>query len=344
MKQQYGFFDEQFRFEKIDQDGKDPLKALKEKIDWEIFRSILNKAMSKDVKGPGGRPAYDYVMMFKILIVQQYYDLSDDAMEIQLLDRMTFMRFIGVRVGDHIPDAKTIWNFREQLKTEGVVEQLFNRFYKQLEKQGLILNKGKIIDAQIVEVPVQRNSKEENEQVKNGDIPDEWNQSPNKLRQKDTQARWTKKGSENFFGYKNHIKTDAKSKLIDCYQVTEANVHDSQTVESLLTKKDRGQKLYGDSGYSGQAVEQIVKKKKMIDRIHEKGNRHHLLTAAQFKRNTAKSRIRARVEHVFGFIVNSMCGNLIRTIGKARAAIQIGLHNIAYNLFRSIQLSRAKCA
>jgi len=326
-----GLFDEQFKLERISQLG-DPLEKLNAAIDWEVFRYTLNKHLVREAKGAGGRPPFDYVMMFKILILQEYFGLSDEQMEFQITDRFSFMRFLGLRSYGKVPDSNTIWTFREHLKKGDVVKELFERFGKELHKHGLIVNKGKIIDATIVEVPVQRNNRDENAQIKEGGIPGDW--AAKKKAHKDTDARWTKKNNEDYFGYKNHIKVDGRKKFIDCYHVTEASTHDSVGGVEVLDKKDKGQTLHGDSAYTGEAFEKAVKKIKMINKVHEKGYRNNPLTETQIRNNNKKSKTRVRVEHVFGFMHQSTGGLLIRTIGKARAAIKIGLMNLTYNLFR----------
>ncbi len=339
-----GFFDEEFKLNRISELG-DPLEKLNKCVDWNIFRPLLNKVFAKEAKGAGGRPPFDYVMMFKILILQEYFGLSDEQMEFQITDRFSFMRFLGLRTCSKVPDQNTIWNFREQLKEEDVVKQLFERFHRELQKQNLIVNKGKIIDASIVEVPRQRNNKEENEQIKEGEIPEEWNEK--KTAHKDTDARWTKKNKEDFFGYKNHIKADTKKKFIDAYTVSDAAVHDSIAGKDLLSGKDKGQTLHADSAYSGEPFAAAVQDAKMISKIHEKGYRNQPLTKRQKRSNKTKSRVRARVEHVFGFLWQATGGVLIRTIGMARANVKIGLMNLAYNLFRYTLYAkplRAACA
>ena len=249
-----GLFDEGMRLEKLTKQG-DSLVLLKEKIQWEQFRTILESVLIKEAKGPGGREPFDYIMMFKILILQRYYNLSDDQMEYQILDRMTFMRFLDLELSDKVPDSKTIWLFKETLTKANVVEKLFEKFHDELEKQGYIGNEGKIIDASFVEVPRQRNSREENKEIKEGKIPDDWQDKPHKLSQKDIDAKWTKKNNETFYGYKDHVKTDKKSKLIDKYKVTDASVHDSQPLDDLLEEKDADQPLHADSAYTGEDQE-----------------------------------------------------------------------------------------
>jgi IS5 family transposase len=332
----YGFFDQDIRLSKLSELG-DPLERLKKGVDFEFFRELLEIRLTKEAKGKGGRPPYDYVLMFKILILQRYYNLSDDQTEYQINDRMSFMRFLDLTIADDIPDSKTIWNFTERLTDLELVKELFDLFGSQLERLGLIVNEGKIIDASFVEAPRQRNGKDKNKQIKEGKGDQLWKGQPNKKRQKDIDARWTKKNFQNYYGYKNHAKVDAKSKLIDTYQVTDASVHDSQTVDILLNEKDKGQELYADSAYVGQ--QETLDKYHVKNQIHEKGYKNNPLTEEQIVSNTGKSRTRVRVEHVFGFMENSMGSMFFRKIGIKRAEASVGLMNLTYNMFRKIQLT-----
>jgi IS5 family transposase len=334
----YGFFDQDIRLSKLSQLG-DPLERLNKGIDFELFRSFLEEKLCKISQGPGGRPPYDYVMMFKILILQRYYNLSDEQVEFQINDRMSFMRFLDLSIADDVPDSRTVWNFREQLTNLELVENIFFLFIKELEKLNLIINEGKIIDASFVEVPRQRNNREENAQIKVGEIPESFSQNSHKQSQKDIDARWTKKNKVNYFGYKNHTKQDAASKLVVKYLVTAANVHDSQSIEELLDEKDEGEDFYGDSAYSGEPQEKIICEKGMNSKVCEKGTRNHPLTEEQKASNREKSRIRSRVEHIYGFMENSMNGMYIQCIGIKRATAIIGLMNLTYNMYRKIQLS-----
>ena len=334
----YGFFDQDIRLSKLSELG-DPLEKLNSGVDFDIFRDLLEDRLNIEPKGRGGRPAYDYVLMFKITILQQYYGLSDDQAEYQINDRMSFMRFLNLTISDDIPDSKTIWNFSEKLKDLGLVKELFELFSKELNHLGLIVNEGKIIDASFVESPRQRNNREENKHIKEtGTAPKDWDDKPNKKPQKDLDARWTKKNSQNYYGYKNHAKIDGKSKLIDTYTVTNASVHDSQTLDELLSQADKGQELHADSAYVGQ--EEVLEKHQVVSKIHEKGYKNNPLTQQQKESNTEKSRTRARVEHVFGFMENSMGSMFFRKIGIERANTVIGLMNLTYNMFRKIQLDK----
>jgi transposase len=224
MKQK-GFFDEEDCLKKLSSLG-DPLEKLNEYISWENFRGILTKALKKEAQGPGGRPPFDYVMMFKILILQKLYNMADGKTGFRINDRLSFRRFLRIQLYDTVPDAKTIWNFRESLKTAKVLDTIFYRFTEQLEKEKIITYSGSIADASFVDAPKQRNTKAENKEIKEGNIPEGWQaeKNANKLAQKDTDARWAAKRKERHYGYKDHIKIDKKSKIITEYRVTGAEV------------------------------------------------------------------------------------------------------------------------
>ncbi len=334
-----GFFDEDFRLDKLSKIG-DPLERLSKGIDFELFRPVLLERLHVEPKDAGGRKPYDYILMFKILILQRFYNLSDDQTEYQICDRLSFMRFLKLTIADDVPDSKTIWHFRERLIDLELVDVLFDLFKTRLEQLGLIVHEGKIVDASFVEVPKQRNSREENGQIKNGEIPSSWKTNENKLEQKDTDARWTKKNNVAFYGYKNHVKCEQKNKFITGYEVTDASVHDSQPMPDLLKVEDEGQPVYADSAYVGEDLNiKLVADKKVKPVIIEKGYRSNPLTEEQKASNKEKSKVRVRVEHIFGFIENSMNGSTIKTIGIKRAKSLIGLMNLTYNIFRKVQLT-----
>jgi len=338
MKQK-GFFDEEDCLKKLSWLG-DPLEKLNEFIDWEDFRGILVKGMKKESQGPGGRPPFDYVMMFKILILQKLNNIADDKTEFLINDRLSFRRFLKLQLHDTVPDAKTIWHFREELKTADIMEKLFQLFTAKLEEEKIITYSGSIVDASFVEAPKQRNSRDENKDIVEGKVPKEWQykKNRNKIVQKDMDARWMTKNKERHYGYKDHIKIDKKSKIITKYSVTSASVHDSKELKTLIDRK-KDKVIYGDSAFTGDEVQKCIPKHIKI-RIHEKGYRNRPLTKTQKRNNTAKSRIRARVEHVFA-AMQQFSGKTLKTIGIARAKIQIGLMNLTYNLKRYAYLMGA---
>ena len=334
---EFSLFDSDFRIEKLIKLG-DPLHRLTLAVDFELFRPLLEESLSKEPQGLGGRPCYDYVLMFKMLILQRYFNLSDDQVEFQVCDRISFMRFLKLTLADDVPDSKTLWNFREKIIDLGLSKKIFDLFVNELENLGLILHQGKIVDASFVEVPRQRNTKAENDQIKAGQIPESFKENPAKLARKDTDARWTKKNGQTFFGYKNHAKIDAKSKIMTNFSVTDASVHDSQEIEGLITPKDAHQDLYADSAYTGKDLHNRLENNDLRLQIHEKGYKNKPLTEAQKANNKEKSRVRVRVEHIFGFMENSMGGMTLANIGMRRAKACIGLMNLIYNMFRKVQL------
>jgi IS5 family transposase len=326
---QPGFFDMQDRLHKIDKNG-DPLIKINETIEWELFRPALEKARDKGPKSNVGAKGYDVILLFKILILQSLYNLSDDATEFQILDRHSFGRFLGLHISQKVPDSSTIWRFREDLSKAGIVEELFATFDAHLRANGFMAMKGQIVDASIVSVPKQRNSREENAMIKEGEVPD-WPE--HKRRRKDVDARWTKKNGKSYYGYKNHIAVDVKHKLIRSYAVTDAALHDSKVFEQLLsanTSKD----IWADSAYRSADRQERLSKDGFREHIQRKGSRNHPLTPREQEGNKARSKVRSRIEHVFGVQAQRAGHLLLRTVGIVRAWAKIGLRNLAYNIDR----------
>jgi len=333
-------FDDHWTMEKLTKLG-DPLYKLDKHIDWRVFEDILNQILASKSKNPskGGRPPFPKLLLFKALVIQSLYNLSDEQLEYQILDRNSFKRFLGLKKSDKVPDSRTFWLFREQLVKNEITKELFMVFNTMLDNAGIFAKEGTMVDASFVNVPKQRNTREENKHIKEtGEVPGEWKENPHKLSQKDIDANWTKKNEMNFFGYKNHVKADQRTKLIEDYAVSDAACHDSQAVELLISEQDRGRELYADSAYTGEELEELYKKYDIKAKINEKGYRNKPLTTEQKENNKEKSKVRARVEHVFGFMESSMNGSFIRTIGIARAKVKIGLMNLIYNMCRCVQL------
>lgn len=337
---QIGFLDTENRYERLTQLG-DPLEKLNGAIDWEIFREKLTAVCQKEDYTKGGRPPIDVIIKFKASVLRHIYNLSYEQTEYQINDRLSFMRFLGLGLGDRVLDSNTLSNFENKLAEAKVMEELFCMFDAVLEREGLITHKGTIVDATFVDAPRQRNSRDENKKIKNNEIPEEWEKPENKpkLAQKDTDARWAKKGNETHFGYKDHVKCDAESKLITNYMVTDAAVHDSQACTELLEPTDRI--IYADSAYSSAEIANNLPEG-CENQICEKGVRNHPLTEEQKENNRRKSKTRCRIEHIFGFMTNSMHGITVRSIGIVGACFNIGITNLIYNFFRYEFLKRLK--
>ena len=165
---------------------------------------------------------------------------------------------------------------------------------------GYLAMGGQIIDASIVAVPKQRNSRDENAKIKQGETPQGWEDNPARRSQKDTDARWTKKHGKSHYGYKNHVNIDRRHKLVRRYQVTDAAVHDSQVIEDVLDPDNTASHVWADSAYRSAQIEAKLADKGLKSRIHRKGHRNKPLTNREMQGNKTRSTVRARVEHVFG--------------------------------------------
>ncbi len=330
-----GFFDQQDRQAKLAKLN-DVLIRLKGQVDWDGFRPVVEEAFPVRDPRKGGHPPYDRLMLFKMLVLCRLYHLSAEALEYQVNDRRSFQDFLDLAPQHEVPDATTVRGFAKYLMENGTMPKLFAHFHARLAQAGLVLNDGKIIDASIVDAPIQRNSRDQNERIKNGDIPEDW--SPAKGRQKDVDATWTQKHGKSFFGYKNHVKVDAGSKLIDHYVVTTACVHDGTVVWDLLTAQDKGQVLDADKAYDNAHTKKGVRLAKMKYRVLKQARRNRPLTQGEKRYNTQRSKVRSRVEHVFGSIHKQLGGLHVRCIGLHRATFQVGLTNLCYNLLRTLTL------
>ena len=322
-------------------------KRLRCLVPWESFRADIEAvALTPDAekKSRAGRKPFDAILMFRMLILQSLYNLSDEQIEYQVRDRMSFTRFLGLEFEDDIPDGTTLWLFREKLAQAALVETLFERFNRHLNAKGYIARGGQMVDATIVPVPKQRNSREENEIVKRGETPAAWEEKPAKNRQKDKDARWTKKHGKSFFGYKNHVNADKAHKLIRDYEATDAAVHDSRVLETLLDEANTSKDVFGDSAYRSAEAEEKLAARGLRSRICVRGTRGCPLSKAKAAANRAKSRIRARIEHVFGAQETAPGGRIVRTIGIVRARLKIGLQNFVYNIRRLATLERMAAA
>ena len=335
-----GFFDDHFLFEKLTK-LKNPRAKLDEHIDLKIFAPTFDVTFNEPKNSNAvDRPPFNRLMMFKLLLLQSLYSPSDDQMEYQITDKLSFKRFLGLKSSNHVPDSKTIWKFCETLTQEEVVEAFFYRFNTALDDKNIFFAKnGHIVDASIVGVPQQRNTRDGNKQIKQGQTLESWQKRPNKLWQKDGDARWMRKNKMNLYGYENHVKVNHGKKLISSYSVSDAATHDSQKFENLIDKDDAGQKLYGDSVYTGQGARIVWCG--MIAMIQEKGTACKPLKKQQKTKNRKKSWIHSRVEHVFGYMTNTMKAMNIRAKELERATAKIDLTNLTYNnMIHCLQLEQ----
>ncbi len=249
-----------------------------------------------------------------------------------------------MQLEDRVPDGNSVWLFRERLKALGLFEVLFKAFHEQLAARGYEARSGQMIDATFVEVPRGRNTREENAQIKAtpaGEDPGLWKDEPDKRAQKDIDARWTKKNEQVYYGYKNHVNVDQDTQLIECFEVSSASVHDSvvfdQLIDASRDEESGTRAVYADSAYRSAEREADLEAAGIASQICEKGTRGAPLSDEQKRGNRTKSKVRARVEHVFGQQAH-MGGHFVRTIGMARAKAKITMMNLVYNMVRLMQL------
>ena len=319
-----------------------PLLRVGKLVEWRLFEPGIESAILTEARGPGGRPRFAPLLMFKVLVLQRLHGLADDATSFQITDRKSFRAFLGLTPGDAVPDGQTISDFRQALIDAKAIESLFDTFLRHLQKEhGLALAKqGVMVDASFCEVPRQRNRRAENAQIKAGEVPPAIGEKPKVKAHKDLDARWTKKNRETYYGYKDHVKVDVKDKLILKAIVTPASVHDSQVFDALIEPGDKV--VYADSAYRSAAIDAGLATKNVEPRINEKGTRGHPLSDEQKAGNREKSKIRSRVEHVFAQLSGSMKALYQRCIGMARNAACLSLTNLVYNLLRFEQIQRLK--
>ncbi len=332
---QKGFWDFEERQQELINKNK-TLKHLNDIIPWELFRAELETLHKKDRKSNAGRKPTDVILMFKLLILQQLYNISDEELEYQVKDRLSFMEFLNLGLEDPVPDATTVWLFRQHLKDHNKMEPLFEEFSNYLNQQGYQAQGGQIMDATLIPVPKQKITKQEKEDLKQGQIPEEWQNNPHKMAQKDIDAKWTKKNHQSYFGYKNHINIDVDYGFIRQYIITDASVHDSQALTRLLDDLNTGKGVWADSAYRSAGIEWLLSLLNWISHIHERPYRNRPLSEEQQEKNTERSKTRSHVEHVFGAWVMRLGGKALRSIGLGRAEVNLGLKNLTYNFMRFI--------
>jgi transposase, IS5 family len=317
-----------------------PLMRVGKLVQWEVFEPLVMGAITMEPKGPGGRPRFHPMLMFKVLVLQRLHGLADDATSFQITDRNSFRAFLGLTPGDAVPDGQTISDFRDLLIATKTLESLFDTFLAHLQKEhGLALAKqGVMVEASFAEVPRQRNSRADNALIKAGEVPQSLQDNAKVKAHKDLDARWTKKNNETHYGYKDHVKVDVKDKLILKAVVTPASVHDSRVLDELIEEGDRV--VYADSAYSGAPIAAALCAKNVKPQINEKGTSGHPLSEEQKAGNREKSKTRSRVEHVFAQMSGSMKALYQRCIGLKRNAACLMLTNLVYNMLRIEQIKR----
>lgn len=323
-------FAEQEREAKLDRIG-DALSKLAEHVDFAALAAEIDAAAPRPGRERGGRPPFPTELMVRVLVIQQLYNLSDEQMEFQLLDRLSFQRFVGLRQSAQAPDRTTIWTFKERLIKAGASECIFEAVNRQLDRHGYIARGGQMIDASIVPAPKQTLTRDEKAIVQQDAMPADW--SAPKRRQKDVQARWTKKHGKSHYGYKLSTGVDQRHKLIRKIYISTASEHDTLHFEGVLDPGNTSRDVWADKGYVDGAREQRLSEKGWRLHIQRKGQPCKPLSDCQERRNRRIAKTRARVEHVYASL-QQMGGKALRCIGLARATLHLHWKAAVYNLRR----------
>ena len=359
MRGQPGVFDVDERLQRLTELG-DQLLAFAKVVDFEAFRPALTKALAYSAGAQGGRPPFDPVMMFKVIVIQAANTLSDERAEFLINDRLSFMRFLGLGLSDRVPDARTIWLFREKLTKAEAIKPLFAQFDAALRAAGYIAMGGRIVDASLISAPKQRNTEAEKAAIKEGRIPEDWRARPARLAHKDRDARWTVKFSKAkpkpdgtmppvdiaipTFGYQNHVSIDRKYGLIRRWDATDAAAYEGARPRAgRLDKTNTASAVWADTAYRSKANEAFLEKEGFVSRIHRKKPPGRPMPKTTRRANARKSKVRSGIEHVFAVQKNKM-GLFVRTVGIARATMKIGMASMVYNMKRLVFLDRLAAA
>lgn len=298
-------------------------------VDWEPVAAILAEVRG----GTMGAPGYPGLMMFKALLLQRWYGLSDPAMEEALKDRLSFRRFVGMGLTESIPDHSSIWRFREALGA-GLAEKLFAEITRQIEARGFVLKRGTLIDASLVPAAVNAPEKPK-EPLPPG--PDGKPASKLVKSELDPDAAWTRKGKRHFFGYKLHVGMDMTSRIIRRVNFTPANINESEPADRLICGDEKI--VYADKAYDSRARRQLLRSKRIKNGIMRRGHPRRPLTDYEIRRNKRISGRRGTVEAIFSLYKNVYHLARVRHRGLARNSTVFHLAAIAMNLKRMAVLA-----
>lgn len=317
------------RHAKIEQIG-DPLVTIDRHIDFAHLAGLIDGLYPRPDGRKGGRPPYPTEVMVRILVLKRLYNLSDEQMEYQLLDRMSYQRFCQLQHSANVPDRNTIWQFQQRIGEDGA-SAIFQGVDIQLNQHGYMARCGQAIDATLVPAPRQHISKQERAVIEQGQTPSDWSEA--KRRQKDLDATHTKKHGQGYFGYKLSISIDYKHGFIRKTATGTASQADGHHFDEVLDTSNTGAQVDADRGYPSAPRSEMLNALGLRDGIQRKGQKNKPLSACQQQRNSRIAKRRAKVEHPFAGITH-MGGKFIRTIGQARASAAMTLMAACYNIKR----------
>lgn len=295
-------------------------------VNWSSLLSLV-QILDKSKTGKGGRKPLSMEVKLRMLFLQHLYNISDEQLEEQIIDRYSFQQFCGLNMSESIPDFTTFWRFKEALVSAGLSGKIFGKITDQLESKGMILNKGTVVDATLVHSSNRPLSKEKRS-----------NLLENPSTQIDTDAKSTEKNGKKYFGYKGHIGVDVGSKLIHHQLFTAASVHDSQPADQLWSGKERSK--FGDKAYTNQEQKSRDRKSGIFHGILDKATRSRKLSGKQIRRNQLLSSIRSCVEHPFAFMKSRLHYRAATRKNRQRNELVFVMNCIVYNVRRALFLER----
>ena len=298
---------------------RDDLEAIGKLIDWPAIEAVLAPVVSQARKG---EPSWPVLILFKALLLQRWHDLSDEALEANLFDRLSFQRFCGLSLGDDVPDHSTIWRFREKLAKAGLADKLFGELQRQLEGHGVLVKQGTLVDASLIKAGARRPRMEEGKT------------SPN-----DPDARFgTSNERGRFeFGYKGHIAVDERSGLVRAQRLTSANIQEIDVATSLISG-DEGIVL-ADRGYDGARLRDHLEARGIKNGVMKRSQKGKPLSPEEVARNHALAPRRRKVEAVFGTLKRIYRMSRMRYYNQARNGLAFALALFAFNLRRLDRLT-----
>jgi IS5 family transposase len=304
--------------------GNEVLERISGLINWDRVEALLRELHG----GRMGAPAYPSLLMFKALLLQRWYNLSDPALEEALKDRLSFRRFVGLPLSTAIPDHSTLWRFREALGSK-LSQRVFAEIGRQIEASGFVMKQGTLIDASLVPSAVNAPKRPDDPLP-----PDASGRPGSKLIRSalDPDAAWTKKEGKYYFGYKLHAGMDKTSRIIRSVIVTPANVNESEEADRLICGDEK--MVYADKAYDSKQRRQTLRARGVGNGIMRRG--HHLLplTSAEVRRNQRLAKHRGAIEPIFNLFKNVYGFARARYRGLARNTCGITLAAIAINLRR----------
>ena len=281
-------------------------------VDWQPIEKILG-GIYNSVRGP---KSYPPLTLFKALLIQTWYDLSDYQLEEAMDDRLSFRRFVGLASSDSVPDHSTFSLFRTQLRERKLIEDVLNEVNRQLETHGQIIRKGTIVDATLVEASVKKPDQKDNGQAGKSNV--------------DPDAEWVCRGSKRYFGYKAHMSVDSTKGFILKAKLTTAKDFEGHVLEEILPAKQEW--IFADKAYESKNNEAMLMKKGLKNGIMRKAARYIKLESMHRLRNRLISKTRQRIERTFGTLKRWYGYTKVRYIGLSRNTLQMFLLCISFNL------------